>query len=393
MQTNLPEALLATDAGKRADEILRSCVHCGFCNATCPTYQLLGDELDGPRGRIYLIKEMLESGEQDTRLNQHLDRCLTCRSCETTCPSGVEYGALLEIARSHAADDRALLRRLMVWALKFVVPYRERFRFFTALGRAFQWMLPGWLKEQIPAAAPRHHMPTVKHQRKVLLLQGCVQSVATPQVAARLAKILDARGIEAITIAEEACCGALPLHLGDEAQARQFAEQNIAAMAPLLDEVEAVICTATGCGITVQEYRQLLPENDGAKRLAELCQDASTYLAELSEPLTRALDAERVAWHAPCSLQHGQKTTNVVEPLLRGAGYELVPVRDAHLCCGSAGTYAILQKDNAQALRQRKLDALQAAKPQLIATANVGCHKHLAAAAKVPVAHWLELVE
>ncbi len=392
MQTRLPEALLATRAGRRADDILRACVHCGFCNATCPTYQVLGDELDGPRGRIYLIKDLLEGNAQDARVNQHLDRCLTCRACETTCPSGVRYGELLEIARNHAGDDRAWWRRALIAALKWVVPNRRWFRRLVRVGHMFRPLLPGRLAAKLPPLGEQAPWPASAHDRKAILLTGCVQSVATPQVAARLADILHRRGIAPLTLDGEGCCGALPLHLGDEDAATAMARHNVQRAAPLLGGVDAVLSSASGCGVTVKDYGRLLPDDPLAAQFADLCHDAAEYLSTLEPPLERAVPARRIGWSPPCTLQHGQRQVGVVEALLTRAGFELVPVRDSHLCCGSAGTYALLQPDLAETLRERKLACLEEHAPEMIATANIGCQTHLAAAASVPVVHWLELV-
>lgn len=396
MQTQLPESLLATDRGQRAQTILRSCVHCGFCNATCPTYQLFGDELDGPRGRIYQIKSFLETGEATLRINTHLDRCLTCRSCETTCPSGVAYGELLEIAREFLPDDRAWWRRLLIWGLKAVVPRKRLFRLVVALGNLMKPLLPAALAKKVPPmrmADPQRHGP---HPHKVIVMQGCVQSVSTPEVNAHLAQMLDARGIEVLEVPAEACCGSLALHLGDEPMAIEAMVRNVKAFERHLDGVEAIISTASGCGVTVQDYGRHLagtPQAALAERLAKMTLDVATFLAQSGFHLTRSREAVRIAWHAPCTLQHGQQSRGVVDGLLRAAGYELTSVADPHLCCGSAGTYSILQSDTAQVLRDRKLESLESGDPELIATANIGCQLHLASAAGVPVVHWLQLVK
>ncbi|MDZ7669744.1 MAG: glycolate oxidase subunit GlcF [Gammaproteobacteria bacterium] len=402
MQTELPREYLATDTGSRADGILRSCVHCGFCNATCPTYQLLGDELDGPRGRIYLIKEMLESQRANDVAARHLDRCLTCRACETTCPSGVQYGELLEIGRDFLERERPRRgseRWLRGWLLR-VVPDRRRFRRWARLGRAFRWLLPRRLAAQVPpapaepAAVP---VPAAAATRRVLLLQGCVQQAATPEVNARLAELLAGRGIETVTVAEEGCCGALALHLGETDRARTTMAGTLDALAERLDEVEAVISTASGCGVTVKDYGRLLADDPRraatARRLAELTVDAAEYLGGQAIDWQRRGDYRRVAWHSPCTLQHGQQVTGVVETLLGEAGYELVKVSEAHLCCGSAGSYSILQPELSGQLKRRKLTALEQHDPDVIATANVGCQLHLAGAAGKPVVHWLELLK
>ncbi len=395
MKTELPLEVLATEEGARADAILRSCVHCGFCNATCPTYSLLGDELDGPRGRIYLIKEMLESEQADPVVRTHLDRCLTCRACETTCPSGVRYGELLEIGRGYL--ERRLPRRgIDAWIrrrLLNLVPQPRRFRRWVRLGRAVRWLLPSRLRRQVPPA-PRSGgwpPPDPAAERRVLVLQGCVQRVSTPEVDGLLAELLASRGIAAVAAAGETCCGSLALHLGETERARETMTANVAALTPLLDGVEAVISTASGCGVTVKDYGRLLG-GDAAARLAEKTLDAAEYLHRLDTTWQRRAPYRRVAWHAPCTLQHGQRVRGVVERLLEAAGYELVPVAEPHLCCGAAGTYALLQPELAEPLKKRKLAALQAHGPEVIATANVGCQLHMNEGARVPVVHWLELL-
>jgi glycolate oxidase iron-sulfur subunit len=395
MQTNLPEALLATDRGQRANSILRSCVHCGFCNATCPTYQLLGDELDGPRGRIYQIKTFLETGIASARINTHLDRCLTCRSCETTCPSGVQYGELLEIARESLPDDRSWWQRLQIDVLKRVVPHRRLFRWLIAAGNLVKPVLPKGLQQHVPPLRMAAPSRLGTHARKVILLQGCVQSVSTPDVNAHLAALLDRHGIEAIQLAAEGCCGSLALHLGDPARAHSAMQHNLGVFAGLLDSVEAVISTASGCGVTVKEMGRQLEHTSMAKvaqQFADMTVDVVQYLAGSGITFKRQREETRIAWHSPCTLQHGQQSRGAVEQVLTSAGYQLMPVQDAHMCCGSAGTYSILQPELSTRLRDNKVAALTAEDPELIATANIGCQLHLASAATVPVVHWVKLL-
>ena len=410
MQTRLPDNLLATAQGRRADEILRSCVHCGMCNAVCPTYQLLGDELDGPRGRIYLIKGLLESAEEDAAgvrtVRTHLDRCLTCRGCEVACPSGVQYGELLEIGRE-AMEERArrtpwdaLLRQ---W-LGRIAPKPEVFALWVALGRWFRWLLPGVLGKMLPRrekgvggrpapVADRSFRST----RRALMLRGCVQRVATPQANAAAERLLNANGFEALWAEEEGCCGGLNLHLGQTGAALDFMRSNIDAMRPLLEEVEVIVSTASGCGVTVKDYGRLLAEDADYAADAALVSGMTRDLAEVAAPFTELAgrdegEIRKVAWHAPCTLRHGQRISGIVEELLARAGFELVNVNDAHLCCGSAGTYSLLQPRLAGRLRNNKLANLMAGEPDAIVTANVGCQTHLAAAAGVPVLHWAELL-
>jgi len=402
MRTELPESLRATPAGRRADEILRSCVHCGFCNATCPTYLLLGNELDGPRGRIYLIKDVLETSSADAVTQTHLDRCLTCRACETTCPSGVAYGELLEIGRELVEQQvqRPLVQRGMRAWLRHVVPRPARFRRWVRLGRAFRWLVPARLRGQVPPLGRALRLRSQPGERqalqRILLLEGCVQRVTTPEVNAALRELLGRQGIDVVTVRGETCCGSLALHLGQRTEAEATMVRNLVALQPYLDGLDAIVSTASGCGVTVKDYGRLLahdPEHaELAARVSALAVDVAEFLGGLEAEWSRAPDIERIAWHSPCTLQHGQRVTGVVEGLLSSAGYELVPVRDAHLCCGSAGTYSILEPELSERLREQKLAALGAHAPQAIATANVGCQLHLGAGAEVPVLHWIQLL-
>lgn len=399
MQTELSDALLKTAQGQRANAILRSCVHCGFCNATCPTYQLTGDELDGPRGRIYLIKELLEGEADPQRARNHLDRCLTCRACETTCPSGVAYGELLEIGRSHTEPARGrvdkILRRLLIWSLHRA----RRFRRLVQFGRMFRWLLPARLAEHLPDGVRAPAVQEHEHSRYVVVLQGCVQQSVTPQVNENLAELLHAHDIGVRVLANEPCCGALPLHLGDEAGAARMMAQLVDELAPHLQDAEAIISTASGCGVNVKDTGRLLASDKqraaDARRVSAKTLDIAEYLHAAALPLQKRDDLQRVAWHAPCTLQHGQKVTGLVENLLTDAGYQLTPVQDAHLCCGSAGTYSVLQPGMSRQLRDNKLANLLRGEPQALVTANIGCHQHLSAgaqAAGVPTLHWTELL-
>ena len=387
MQTRLSSEFADTAAGERAAEILQRCVHCGFCNATCPTYQLEGNELDGPRGRIYLIKNLLEGAEDATRAATHLDRCLTCRACETTCPSGVEYGELLEIGRAQVSPPHTLKQKLQRRALLSFVPHPRSLRRWARLGQAFRWLLPESLRELLPSRQKPLAIPAVTERaRKVVVLQGCAQSVATPNVVPTLVHLLERMEVEAVIVPEESCCGGLALHLGEEDQAQRAMRAQLDALRPHLD-AEAVISSASGCGVTLKEYGRLLNDDPAyrlvARSFAEKVMDVSEYMQlNATRPFRKGQDFKRVAWHAPCTLQHGQQAGDGVAELLTQAGYELVPVADAHLCCGSAGTYSVLQPELAGRLRERKLDALTQAQPDVIATGNVGCQSHLGAACR-----------
>ncbi len=398
MQTQLPAGILATSSGRRADEILRACVHCGFCNATCPTYLLTGDELDGPRGRIYLIKDMLETQAATPIAREHLDRCLTCRACETTCPSGVAYGELAEIGRNfiEARSPRPFSERFVRGALVRVLPSPGWLAFFSRLGGLVRWAMPGYLARAVPRIRSRRAVAVKNHPRRVVVLEGCVQRSTTPEVNAALARVLDAANVKAVRAAGETCCGSLELHLGQEERARATMRANVDALYEAAADAEAIISTASGCGVTVKDYGRLLADDplyaERARSISQRAFDASEYLARIEAPLHKSADAATVAWHSPCSLQHGQRVKGVVEGLLERGGYRLVRVANPHLCCGSAGTYSVLQHELADELRTQKLAALTAEQPDVIATANVGCQLHLRDGTAVPVRHWLELL-
>ena len=395
MQTNLHPDIIATDVGKEADRILRACVHCGFCTATCPTYQVLGDELDGPRGRIYLIKEMLESGEADPSIRPHLDRCLTCRACETACPSGVEYGALIDIGRGFLQErvDAPRRRRWLTMALRTVVPRPRLFGLLLAVGQRVRRVLPNSIRAHVPPRQRLLPVTPVKSDsatRRVLVLDGCVQRAATPNVNRALENLLAMHDIEVVRAAGEGCCGALDYHLGEHEPGRARMRALIDQLLPHLDDVDAIVSTASGCGVTIKEYPAALRHDaeylPRAERLAAACVDASELLA----PLTFAAAPLRVACHTPCTLQHGQRLPGY-ERILRDAGLTIVAVDEPHLCCGSAGTYSILEPALSTTLRDRKRKALGLEGPDVIVTANVGCQVHLDGA-DIPVVHWLELL-
>ncbi|MFN3984431.1 MAG: glycolate oxidase subunit GlcF [Rhodocyclaceae bacterium] len=409
MQTQLADFIRDTAEGREADEILRKCVHCGFCTATCPTYQLLGDELDGPRGRIYLIKQVLEGHAVSEKTRSHLDRCLTCRACESTCPSGVHYSRLADIGRHVVAArvPRRGLDRAVRWALREFVPRAGLFSAAMKIGRRVRPILPAALKHKVPVLRPAGAWPPVRHARRMAVLAGCVQPAMAPSVNAAAARVLDAVGISLVEMPGAGCCGAVRFHLDDQAGAREDARRNIDAWWPSLasGELEAIVMTASGCGTQVKDYGHLLATDPAyaakAARIADLTRDVSEVVAAEFEALTDRLAAARgmagdpqpVAFHAPCTLQHGLRIRGVVERLLGAAGYRPTPVRDAHLCCGSAGTYSILQPELSYRLRDNKLDALQEGGATLIASANIGCMTHLEADTRTPVRHWIELID
>jgi glycolate oxidase iron-sulfur subunit len=404
MHTELAPELVATRSAQRAKAIIGACVHCGFCNATCPTYQLLGNELDGPRGRIYLIKQMLEGAPASRVTATHLDRCLTCRACETTCPSGVQYGELLDIGRQMLEEQpiRSPLERLLRSALGAALSRRRVFGTALRVAQCLRPLLPKSQAHRIPLRAPLTPSPPSRHARRMLVLQGCVQPALAPNINAAAARVLDRLGVSLLSVAQESCCGAVSHHLDAHARARHQARRNVDAWTPLLDDgVEAIVMSASGCGVMVKDYGALLRHDAAyAARAArvsaatrDLCEVLSVAdIAAIAGNRTRRR-GRHVAWQSPCTLQHGQKLTGRVEPLLEAAGFTLVPVRDAHLCCGSAGTYSILQRELSMRLRSVKLSTLQEAGAELIATANIGCLQHLGAAANVAVKHWIELID
>ncbi len=400
MQTHLGDFIKDTPAGQEAERILRSCVHCGFCNATCPTYQLLGDELDGPRGRIYLMKQMLEGQDVTAHTQQHLDRCLTCRNCETTCPSGVQYGRLVDLGREliEGLVPRPPLQRLQRWGLRKGLLSQGLFGSALRLGQAVRPLLPAALRRHVPERRNAGVRPVTQHVRRMLLLEGCVQPALSPDINAATARVLDRLGIELLTAPEAGCCGAIDEHLGAAAVARDAMRRNIDAWWPHVQEgAEAIVMTASGCGSLVKEYGHHLRNDpayaEKAARISTLTRDLSEVLAQEDLAVFKGKPAQRIAFHPPCSLQHGQQIRGVIEGMLIRLGYELVPVQDAHLCCGSAGTYSLLQPALSSRLLQNKLANLQAQQPALIATANIGCQTHLAAAAGVPVVHWVTLLD
>ena len=404
MQTSLADFIKDTPDGQEADNILRTCVHCGFCLATCPTYQLLGDELDSPRGRIYLIKQVLEGREVRAKTQLHLDRCMTCLNCQTTCPSGVEYGRLVDIGRK-VVDERVQrppLQRIMRWGLRTVLPRRALFTPLLRMGQLVRPLLPPFVKRQVPPRQPDEPWPTATHRRQMLVLEGCVQPAFAPRINAATARVLDRLGVTLIRARGEGCCGALSFHLDAQEQAREQMRRNIDAWWPHLEAgAEAIVMTASGCGATVKEYGHILREDaayaDKAARVSAMTKDLGEILAQEDlTPLKSEIEAtaRKVAFHPPCTLQHGQKLQGVVEKILATSGFKLVPVPDGHLCCGSAGTYSILQKDLSEKTLENKLRNLHSGDPDVIATANIGCLLHFqSGGARVPVHHWIELLD
>ena len=400
MQTNIVERYANTDYGREAEAILRKCVHCGFCTATCPTYQLLGDELDGPRGRIYQIKEILEGVTPTGSIQTHLDRCLTCRSCETTCPSGVDYGRLADIGRKIVEDEvgRPWIQTLIRKALLVVIPNRSLFGFLMRMGQLFRPLMPGPIRRKIPQRVTPSVWPKSTHARTMLVLEACARASTNPNVNAAAARVLDRLGIQLIAAKEAGCCGAVAHHLSDHDRSYDAVKRNIDAWWPSIEQgAEAIVITASGCGVMVKEYGHLLADDplyaEKAQRVSELAMDISEVLVKEDLGGLKVRGAKTLAFHSPCTLQHGQKLNGLTERVLRELGFDLKPVADSHLCCGSAGTYSILQPDLSKRLLKNKVKALEATGAPTIATANVGCQLHLATGANTPVKHWIELVD
>ena len=405
MQTHLAPEFQGTADGLAAEAILRKCVHCGFCTATCPTYQLLGDELDGPRGRIYLIKQVLE-GQTPTRKTQlHLDRCLSCRNCESTCPSGVDYGHLVDIGRK-LVDERVArpaAEKALRWALKEGLP-SPLFAPAMKLGQAVRGLLPASLKNKVPAAQDAGIWPTRTHTRKVLMLAGCVQPAMQPNINSATARVLDAAGIQVVLSAKAGCCGAVKFHLNDHDGSKAEMRRNIDAWWPLMQDgsgVEALVMNASGCGVMVKDYGHALQGDPlyaaKAQRVSELTRDLSELLPDLVPALRTRLQsapAQQITFHPPCTLQHGQQLRGGVEKHLGDLGFKInVASCEAHLCCGSAGTYSVLQPELSYALRDRKLGNLAQMQPDTIVSANIGCITHLQSGTATPVRHWVEVLD
>ncbi len=401
MQTNLAPEYQGTADGQAAEAILRKCVHCGFCTATCPTYQLLGDELDGPRGRIYLMKQVLEGQTPTRKTQQHLDRCLTCRNCESTCPSGVDYGHLVDIGRKlvDAKVERPAGEKLLRWALKEGLP-SPLFKPAMKMGQMVRGLLPDALKAKVPAPQNAGRWPTREHARKVLMLEGCVQPAMMPNINSATARVLDAAGIQAVIAPKAGCCGAVKFHLNDQDGGKAQMRANIDAWWPMVELVEAIVMNASGCGVTVKEYGHILQDDPQyaakAARISELTQDLSELLPDLVNALKDkvSVNVAQVAFHPPCTLQHGQKLRGGVEKHLGDLGFAVkVANNEPHLCCGSAGTYSVLNPDIAYQLRDRKLGHLQQMTPEVIVSANIGCITHLQSGTATPVKHWVEVLD
>ncbi|MEM8844522.1 MAG: glycolate oxidase subunit GlcF [Pseudomonadota bacterium] len=394
MQTNLSSDLLKTNYGQRADEILRKCVHCGFCNATCPTFILTGDELDGPRGRIYLIKEMLENNKTTKATATHLDRCLTCLSCETTCPSGVKFGELVEIGRHHLDKLKlsSFIDNFKRWLICNLFAYPKRLRPFYFIGQ-----LSGLIPSSKSTYSFTPKPSNFNIEDKVILLEGCVQSVSNPEINQILRQLLMDLNIQSITEKHVQCCGAIHHHNGMTDKSLEIMKRNIDLWWPHIESgASAIVMTASGCGITIKDYARLLQDDneysEKAHQISQMTFDASEYLAKYKFNKTES-KTSKILFHPPCTLQHGQRLNGIVENILTNAGYEIVDFNDKHICCGSAGSYSILQSDLALQLRNNKIQAIQKSNPDVIATANIGCLLHIQQGTSTKVRHWLELIK
>ncbi len=402
MELHLAKEFAQNPLAQRASEAVRKCVHCGFCNATCPTYQLLGDEADGPRGRIYLLKQMLESGQADERSRVHLDRCLLCRSCETTCPSGVPYGQLLEAGRNLQAEvlPRSKIQQAKCQVVSALLQQPQPLKTLVGAAQKLRPILPVSLRDQLPEKSLNLARPQQQYPRKMLLLKGCVQSVLAPQTNAATSRVLAKFGITMIE-PDAGCCGALKLHTTGHEQGLNSIRRLIDGWWPMVEQgVEAIVFTASGCGVTIKDYGDLLAHDEQyakkAQRISCLAKDLSQVVqVELRRDSSAIIAGEsrRVAFHAPCTLQHGLKLPGVVPAILQQVGHTMVAVPDEHLCCGSAGTYSLFQKELSRKLKVDKQCNLVANAPDVIATANIGCQQHLKSGSKVPLVHWIELLE
>ncbi len=415
MQTNFTAEQLKDPGIARANEILRACVHCGFCTATCPTYQVLGDEADSPRGRIYLIKDMLESGRPaDERTVRHIDRCLSCLACMTTCPSGVHYMHLVDHARAYIEKTyrRPWADRALRWLLARIIPYPTRFRLAllgAKIGRPLRWLMPDARLRAMLEMAPRHIPPVSpnddpqvfpaigERRARVALMTGCAQRALNTDINDATIRLLRRLGAEVVVARGAGCCGALTHHMGREAEAHDFAARNIRAwMAEVRGAgLDAIVINTSGCGTTVKDYGHMFrtdPLAEEAAQVAALARDVTEVITELGLP-EGAPKGVRVAYHAACSLQHGQKIREAPKALLRRAGFEVVEPADSHLCCGSAGTYNLLQPEISAELKRRKVATLEARVPDVIAAGNIGCMVQIGGGTDVPVVHTVELLD
>ncbi len=401
MDVKLHESYRDTPQAKQAKQIISACVHCGFCNATCPTYQHFSDERDGPRGRISLIKQMLETGNATDKTQIHFDQCLTCRNCETTCPSNVQYGQLIDIGRQLIDEKttRPLGARFSRKLLILIVPFPKRFGLLLRLGQLCKPLLWGELKRKIPEKQTRTIINQPDCKRKMILLSGCVQSVAKPETNQAATRLLNRFNIAVREHQQVQCCGAVTHHL-------DFHERTLATIRRNIDiwwhdveqGAEAIISTASGCGVMLKDYDKLLKDDpayrDKAQKISALSKDISeVIIAEDWQAIKVNAHQQSIVLHCPCTLQHGQKLDGVIEQIFAKAGIALAPTKDGHLCCGSAGTYSILQPKTAKALRDNKLKALTIANPAQIVTANIGCQMHLQSNTSTPISHWVELLD
>lgn len=402
MHTVISPELSSDPRAVAAEKVLRKCVHCGFCLATCPTYNLLGDELDSPRGRIYLIKQVVEGATPTRQTLTHLDRCLTCRNCETTCPSGVEYSHLLDNGRAMVEErvQRPVKQRLLRRAVLAVLPFQKRVTPLVKMGQFFRPILPRFVRSSVPSRQYCSAAPTGKHERTMLILDGCVQPAMTPATNSAVARILDSLSISTVSGAQAGCCGAISFHLNEQEQAKTMMRRNIDAWWPHIEAgAEAIITTASGCGVMVKDYKTALADDkqycDKAARISDMCKDIAEVLSreDVSRLQFKAAAVGAVAFHPPCTLQHGQKLSGVTESLLRSLGFNLVAFNDSHTCCGSAGTYSLFQPALSKQLKLQKVESIVASKPDIVATSNIGCQLHLQSGTDTPVVHWVELID
>ncbi len=405
MKTTISSKFIHLPSVKEAEDILRSCVHCGFCNATCPTYQELQDERDGPRGRIYLMKQFLEGGDVSERTRTHLDRCLTCRSCETTCPSGVKYGRLLDISRNLMEKElpRSSINTTKRWVLRQLLPAPKIFSTLLKLAQLTRPFMPKIIKSKIPSKQNSNQKnslwPKTVHNRVMLLLQSCGQASATPNTNISATRVLNRLGISLVVAPQTGCCGAVSYHLGAHDEGLDYMRRNIDAWWPAIKSgAEAIVVTASGCGPMVQEYGHLLANDknyaEKALHVSKIAKDLSEIVAhEDLNKLTLKPGSDKIAIHVPCTLQHGMGLPDSVNDVLIQSGFDVVKTKESHLCCGSAGTYSLLQPKMSQQLLKRKISALTINTPDKIVTANIGCQLHIQSTSQQPVQHWIEILD